>query len=219
MAARVHQLLMEAYGAPAWRPHLPPVDELVSTILSQNTNDNNRDMAFDNMKEAFPSWEEVRDVPVNELEDSIKIAGLSRQKATAIQNALSKITEERGKIELEFLRKKSNQDAMSWLMDLKGVGPKTAAIVLLFSLEKPAFPVDTHVHRVTGRLGLRPADMNPAKAHIYLAEQFLPETYYPVHLNLIRLGREVCKARQPLCAGCPLKQICSYFDQTNDENE
>ena len=219
MAVRVHQLLMEAYGAPAWRPHLPPVDELVSTILSQNTNDKNRDLAFDNMKAIFPSWEDVRDAPVNTVEESIKIAGLSRQKAPAIQNALRRITEERGKIELEFLRTRSTQEAMNWLMDLKGVGPKTAAIVLLFSLDKPAFPVDTHVYRVTGRLGLRPERMNPDKAHTFLAKQFLPDTYYPVHLNLIRLGREVCKARQPLCTDCPLKQICRFFYQNNDENK
>ena len=219
MAARIHQLLMEAYGTPAWRPHLPPVDELVSTILSQNTNDKNRDLAFDNMKAVFPTWEDVRDAPINKLEESIKIAGLSKQKAPAIQNALRKITEERGIIELDFLRAESSQDALNWLIDLKGVGPKTAAIVLLFSLGKPAFPVDTHVYRVTGRLGLRPGKINPDKAHAFLAEQFLPKTYYPVHLNLIRLGREVCKARQPLCQDCPLKQICSYYDQIYDENE
>ena len=213
LAERVHQLLTEAYGTPDWRPHLPPVDELVSTILSQNTNDRNRDLAFDNLKAVFPAWEDVRDAPIKKLEESIKIAGLSKQKASTIQNALREITAERGEIELDFLRSKSNQDALNWLMELKGVGPKTAAIVLLFSLEKPAFPVDTHVHRVTGRLGLRPEKMNPDRAHTFLAEQFLPEAYYPVHLNLIRLGREVCKARQPLCQDCPLNDVCSYYDQ------
>jgi endonuclease-3 len=217
LAARIHQLLMESYGAPVWRPHLPPVDELVSTILSQNTNDKNRDLAFDNMKDVFPTWEDVRDAPTQDLEDSIKIAGLSNQKASAIQNALRTITEERGEIELEFLKEETGEDALNWLMELKGVGPKTAAIVLQFSLDKPAFPVDTHIHRVTGRLGLRPAKMNAEKAHIFLAEQFSAETYYPVHLNLIRLGREVCKARQPLCQDCPLNQICNYYDQEYDE--
>jgi endonuclease-3 len=217
LAAMVHQLLLEAFGAPVWRPHLPPVDELVSTILSQNTNDRNRDLAFDNMKAIFPGWEDVRDAPIDKLEESIKIAGLSRQKASAIQNALRKITDERGKIELEFLRTKSNSEALNWLKELKGVGPKTAAIVLLFSLNKPAFPVDTHVHRVTGRLGLRPDKMNPEKAHTFLAEQFLPETYYPVHLNLIRLGREICKARRPICQDCPLKSICRYYGQKHNE--
>jgi endonuclease-3 len=217
LAASAHQLLMESYGAPAWRSQLPPVDELVSTILSQNTNDRNRDLAFDNMKVRFPTWEDVRDAPTNKLEESIKTAGLSKQKATAIQNALRKITEERGRIELEFLKTKSDQDALNWLMDLKGVGPKTAAIVLLFSLDKPAFPVDTHIHRVTGRLGIRPDKMNPDKAHAFLAKQFLAETYYPVHLNLIRLGREVCKARKPLCQDCPLKHICRYYGQKNNE--
>jgi endonuclease-3 len=215
LAAKVHQLLMEAYGAPTWRQHLPPVDELVSTILSQNTNDNNRDLAFDNMKAVFPSWEDVRDAPVEQLEESIKVAGLSKQKAASIQNALTTITKERGEIELDFLNSKTSLEASNWLTEIKGVGPKTAAIVLLFSLEKPAFPVDTHVYRVTGRLGLRPDKMSPDKAHIYLGEQFLPETFYPVHLNLIRLGREVCNARQPLCKKCPLKEICKYYDENN----
>jgi endonuclease-3 len=214
LAARVHQLLLETYGTPTWRPHLSPVGELVSTILSQNTNDTNRDLAYDNLKAAFPTWEDVRDTPLNKLEEAIKIAGLSNQKGPAIQNALRVITEERGNIELDFLRSKTSPEASTWLTKLKGVGPKTAAIVLLFSLDIPAFPVDTHVYRVTGRLGIRPEKMTAAKAHTYLAEQFLAETYYPVHLNLIRLGREICKARQPLCQDCPLNRICSYYEKT-----
>ena len=126
------------------------------------------------------------------------------------------ITEERGQIELDFLKLFSPQEATDWLVKLKGVGPKTAAIVLLFSLDMPAFPVDTHVYRVTGRVGIRPEKMTAAKAHTYLADQFEPETYYPIHLNLIRLGREVCKARQPICQECPLNQICYYYANLKD---
>ncbi len=140
---------------------------------------------------------------------------MANQKGPAIQNALKVITEERGRIELDFLREMSSHEASEWLIKLKGVGPKTAAIVLLFSLDMPAFPVDTHVFRITGRLGIRPENMNAAKAHTYLAEQFEPETYYPVHLNIIRLGREICKARQPLCQECPLTQICVYYANLN----
>jgi endonuclease-3 len=211
LAKKAHQVLLEEFGLPAWRPHLPPVGELVSTILSQNTNDINRDIAFDSLRERFPTWEEVRDAEEDQIITAIKTAGLANQKGPAIQNALRVITEERGKIELDFLKTKTSPEASEWLEKLKGVGPKTASIVLLFSLEMPAFPVDTHVHRVTGRLGIRPEKMTPNKSHIFLAEQFPVESYYSVHLNLIRLGREICKARKPLCPECPLNSFCQYY--------
>jgi endonuclease-3 len=212
LAIKVHHLLVEEFGLPDWRPHLSPVGELVSTILSQNTNDTNRDVAYDNLREHFPTWEQVRDAPEDQIISAIRAAGLANQKGPAIQNALRVISEERGRIELDFLSTLSSQQASDWLIGLKGVGPKTAAIVLLFSLEMPAFPVDTHVYRVTGRLGLRPEKMNANQAHGYLAEQFPPETYYPVHLNLIRLGREICKAREPICVSCPLKKVCEFYE-------
>ncbi len=211
LAAKVHQLLLDKYGPPTWRPHLSPVGEMVSTILSQNTNDLNRDIAYDSLLERFPSWEEVRDAPENLVIESIKTAGLANQKGPAIQNALRIISDERGEIELDFLKSIGNQDASDWLVRLKGVGPKTAAIVMLFALDMPAFPVDTHIHRITGRLGIRPTSLNADKSHPYLADQFDPETYYAVHLGLIRLGREICKARQPLCQECPLRRICEYY--------
>ena len=215
LAAEIHQLLVDEFGHPDWRPHLSPVGELVSTILSQNTNDTNRDVAYDALREAFPTWEEVRDAPEELVIDAIRPAGLANQKGPAIQNALRVISAERGVIELDFLSTLSSQKATEWLVKLKGVGPKTAAIVLLFSLNMPAFPVDTHVYRVTGRLGLRPEGMNANQAHTFLGEQFAPETYYPVHLNLIRLGREVCKARQPNCLACPLNGVCDYYENQN----
>jgi endonuclease-3 len=212
-AANIHQALVEEFGHPDWRPHLSPVGELVSTILSQNTNDTNRDAAYDSLMKRYPSWEEIRDAPPEEIIDAIRIAGLAKQKGPAIQNALRVISEERGKIELDFLSSLSSQGASDWLVKLKGVGPKTAAIVLLFSLNMPAFPVDTHVYRVTGRLGIRPEKMSAKDAHQYLAEQFHPDTYYPVHLNIIRLGREICKARKPLCPSCPLNRLCDYYEK------
>jgi endonuclease-3 len=215
-ALRIHQLLVEEFGYPDWRPQLSPVGELISTILSQNTNDNNRDAAYDNLRDRYPTWEEVRDAPEKELSEVIKTAGLANQKAPAIQNALKTLTKEQGEITLDFLKSLPSEDAVQWLVSLKGVGPKTAAIVLLFSLGMPAFPVDTHVHRVTGRLGLRPPKMNPAKAHQYLADLFPPETYYPVHLNIIRLGREICQARKPLCEKCPLNGVCEYYESHNE---
>lgn len=211
-AAKIHQTLVEEFSLPDWRPHLSPVGELVSTILSQNTNDTNRDAAYEFLRKRFPTWEQVRDAPEEEVIEAIKIAGLANQKGPAIQNALRSISQERGMIELDFLSSLSSQEASKWLENLKGVGPKTAAIVLLFSLNMPAFPVDTHVYRVTGRLGIRPDGMSANKAHQHLAGLFDPETYYPVHLNLIRLGREICKARKPQCKSCPLNRMCDYYE-------
>jgi len=203
--------LLEFYGEPVWRNPLPPLDELVSTILSQNTNDVNRDKAFDRLVETYPTWEQVRDAPEEDVIEAVRIAGLANQKGPRIQKVLRQITSEVGELSLEFLREYSAGDAMDWLMRFKGVGPKTAAIVLQFSLDKPAFPVDTHVHRVTGRLGLRPEKMSADKAHPYLAGLFPPESYYAGHLNIIRLGREICHARKPDCPNCPLNEICDHW--------
>jgi len=216
-ATQVHQRLLEFYGEPTWRNPLPALDELVSTILSQNTNDVNRDRAFDALRARFPTWEEVRDASETEVIEAIRPAGLANQKGPRIQKVLQAITEERGSLELSFLKEYSADEAAEWLMKFKGVGPKTAAIVLQFSLGKPAFPVDTHVHRITGRLGLRPKKMSAEKAHTYLAAQFPPETYYAAHLNIIRLGREICGARKPKCELCPLTDLCDYYQQLENK--
>jgi endonuclease III len=210
-AAAVLQELLEYYGKPTWRNPLPALDELISTILSQNTNDTNRDRAFEALKEKFPTWEQVRDADEQSVIDAIRPAGLANQKGPRIQNVLHKITEQRGELDLDFLKDLPVQEARDWLTEFKGVGPKTAAIVLLFSLGKPAFPVDTHVHRVTGRLGLRPEKMNAEQAHQYLAQLFSPDSYYAAHLNLIQLGRDICHARRPECPDCPLKDLCAYY--------
>ncbi len=210
-ALQIHQKLIEYYGEPTWRNPLPPLDELVSTILSQNTNDVNRDRAFDALRAAFPTWEAVRDAPADEVIAACRVAGLANQKGPRIQNVLRQITAERGQLDLTFLAAYPPEDAWDWLLKFKGVGPKTAAIVLQFSLGMPAFPVDTHVHRISGRLGLRPPKMNAEKAHAHLAAQFPPETYYAAHLNIIRLGREICLARKPQCENCPLTELCDYY--------
>lgn len=211
LALEVHQRLLNAYGQPVWRVRLPPVDELISTILSQNTNDANRDRAFASLREVFPTWEAVRDARPEAVTDAIKIAGLSNQKGPRIQQVLQQITDERGEINLDFLRQLPPDEVRAWLLRFKGVGPKTAAIVMLFSLDMPAFPVDTHIFRVTGRLGLRPEGVNAEKAHGLLGELFPPETYYAAHLNLIRHGRQVCLARSPVCDRCPLQDLCAYY--------
>lgn len=211
LATEIHQKLLSHYGEPVWRNPLPPLDELVLTILSQNTNDVNRDRAFDALRGRFPTWEEVRDAEANEVIEAIRPAGLANQKGPRIQKVLQNITEERGELNLDFLNAMPDEEAYKWLLRFKGVGPKTASIVMLFSLGKAAFPVDTHVHRISGRLGLRPEKMNADKAHQYLAEQFPPETYYAAHLNIIRLGREICQARKPQCPICPLRDLCPSF--------
>jgi endonuclease-3 len=213
-AIKIHQQLLEFYGHPTWRNPLPPLDELISTILSQNTNDKNRDQAFEALQGRFPTWEAVRDADTQEIVDAIRPAGLANQKGPRIQNILQAITEERRELDLSFLKDYSPKDAYNWLMQFKGVGPKTASIVLLFSLGKPAFPVDTHIYRVSGRLGVRPQKMTADKAHQHLAEQFPPETYYAAHLNIIRLGREICQARKPICEDCPLQNMCDYYSAT-----
>lgn len=213
LAKETHRLLVKEYGLPEWRPHLSPVAELVSTILSQNTNDQNRDLAFERLRGRFSSWEEVRDAEEKAVIEAIRPAGLANQKGPRIQKALEIITAERGELELDFLREKSPQEAADWLTAIKGVGPKTAAIVLLFSLDMPAFPVDTHVHRVTRRIGIIPQHMNAEKAHDSLAGLFEPDMYFSAHLNIIRLGREICQARKPNCPQCPLKSTCRYYEQ------
>ncbi len=213
-ARRVHALLLEAYGQPTWRNPLPALDELVSTILSQNTNDVNRDRAFEALRARFPAWEAVRDAPTAKVVDAIRHAGLANQKGPRIQAVLRAITAERGALDLEFLKDWPAAEARTWLTQFKGVGPKTAAIVLLFSLGRPAFPVDTHVHRVTGRLGLRPEKLSADDSHAYFEALLPPETYYAAHLNLIRHGREVCHARNPECARCVLKRLCPYYKST-----
>ena len=209
--SKVHQLLLDHYGFPEWRDPLPPIDELVCTILSQNTNDNNRDRAFNALKSRFKDWREVCQANTEDVVDAIRPAGLANQKGPRIQKVLQEITAERGNLDLDFLKDLPIEESRNWLVKFKGVGPKTAAIVLLFSLDMPAFPVDTHIYRVTGRLGLRPEGMNVEKAHKYLENLFPQDSFFAAHLNIIYLGREICTARKVNCLLCPLKDICLYF--------
>jgi endonuclease-3 len=212
-AIHIHKTLLKAFGEPIWRNPLPAIDELVSTILSQNTNDVNRDRAFNALRAKFKTWEEVRDADTEDVISAIRPAGLANQKGPRMQQVLNAITAERGSLDLSFLAQMPVEEARRWLTKFNGVGPKTAAIVLCFSLNIPAFPVDTHVYRVSGRIGLRPEKMTVEQAHPYLESIFPPETYYAAHLNLIRLGREICNARKPLCMNCPIVALCDYKDK------
>jgi len=210
-AQLVVQRLLTFYGFPSWRNPLPPLDELVSTILSQNTNDHNRDLAFNQLKAQFSTWESIRDAPQEAVISAIRIAGLGNQKGPRIQHVLQEITQERGELNIDFLNELPLEEARTWLLHFKGVGRKTAAIVLQFSLGRPAFPVDTHIYRVTGRIGLRPMGMSVEQTHIQMERLLPPETYYAAHLNLIRLGRELCHPRKPECPACPVNELCDYY--------
>lgn len=212
--AAVIATLNMAFGPCPPAAPVDPLDELINTILSQNTNDANRDRAFSALRARSADWAAVRDAPLPEVIETIRPAGLANQKAARIQAVLRAITAERGDLRLDFLRDLPPADALNWLRQFKGVGPKTATIVVLFALGQPTFPVDTHIYRITGRLGLRPATMSAEAAHDYFAA-LLPgditgPAAYTLHLNLIRLGREVCRARQPRCGVCPLRDLCAY---------
>jgi endonuclease-3 len=209
-ALAIHQKLLDQYGSPTWNNPMPAIDELVLTILSQNTNDTNRDRAYEALRRSFPTWEAVREASESAVIEAIRPAGLANQKGPHIQQVLRGITAQCGSLDLNFLKSLPVEQARDWLMQFKGVGPKTAAIVLLFSLGKPAFPVDTHIYRVSGRLGLRPEKMSVEQAHEHLGALFPPDTYHAAHLNLIRLGREVCQARRPNCPVCPVQKLCDY---------
>lgn len=214
---RVEKVLDAWYGVPDWHEYLPAVDELVCTILSQNTNDINRDKAFVKLKETFSSWEEVRDADPEAVKEAIRIAGLANQKGPNIQAALQYITEEHGEIDLDWLKEKTPEETMNWLTQMKGVGLKTASIVMVFSLDMPAFPVDTHVYRVTGRLDLRPQKMNIDNAHRWFMTSNRPESFGSLHLNIISLGRDFCQARKPKCRTCPVESICQYSEKNFDD--
>jgi len=210
-ALTVHQLLIEEYGQREWRPRLDPLSELIFTILSQNTSDVNRDQAWIRLKERFPTWESVLAADAADIAEAIRPGGLANVKAPRIQDALRVIKQERGELTLDFLARMEVDEARRWLTSLNGVGPKTAAIVLLFSLGKPAFPVDTHVHRVSRRLGLIGPKTSREQAHDDLEKLLPPEIYYTFHLNLIAHGREVCQARRPRCEICVLQEHCDYY--------
>lgn len=207
--------LISCYGQPTWRNPLPAIDELVSTILSQNTNDINRDRAFDRLKAKYSNWEDVITAPVVDIIDCIRVAGLANQKGARIQQILGAIKQERGSIDLSFLSKMDVAEAKAWLTHFNGVGPKTAAIVLQFSLGIPAFPVDTHIYRISGRLGLRPQNLTVEATHDLMEELVPSDLYYAGHLNIIRLGRAICQARRPACVRCPLTDLCDYYISTN----
>jgi endonuclease III len=217
--APVAKALREIYGDLDWSRGQDGVNELVSCILSQNTNDTNRDRGFSALKDRYPTWQDVVDAPTGEVIDTIRPAGLANQKAPRIQNALRTIYEERGEYSIDFLQDMTAQEAKDWLTQIKGIGPKTAAIVLCFAYDMPAFPVDTHVHRVGKRIGFLPEKTSADKAHPVMEAIVPPKDYFAFHIYLIRHGRDTCNARTPHCERCPLTEHCDYFIKLSGEDK
>ncbi len=209
--APVAAILGERHGHPAWRAGVDPVDELVNCVLSQSTNDSNRDRAFDALKTRWPNWQGVVEAPTDEVIATIRVAGLANQKGPRIQALLRDIHEQQGAFNIDFLADLPLDEARAWLTSLRGVGPKTAAIVLCFAFGRPSLPVDTHVHRVGKRLGLIPAKMSAERAHPLMEALVPAEQHYSFHIQLILHGRELCHARRPDCANCPLSVCCDWF--------
>ncbi|NPV58657.1 MAG: endonuclease III [Actinobacteria bacterium] len=201
--------LLKCYGDRPWSPRFPSLlDGLVHTILSQNTSDVNSHRAFDELKKRFPEWEEAASSPVDGVEAAIRSGGISRVKAERIKAILGMLRARSGSFSLEFLGDMEASEALAYLLDLPGVGRKTAAVLLLFQLGYPFFPVDTHILRVGKRLGLMPAKATPERAHDIMDEAVPDDIKFRLHINLIEHGRRVCKARKPLCSKCCLKEIC-----------
>ena len=241
---RIMQLLDDVYGHPVWEPRYQPVDELIYTILSQNTTDANTVRSFGALRDRFPTWADVRDAPVEEIEEAISHGGLAATKAPRIKAVLAALDDcppgeagapasaspgnddpeasdtaatsaadgatagKRCQPNLAVLDEMTDQEALDYLTGLPGVGPKTAACVLMFSLGRPVMPVDTHVHRVARRLGLIGAKVSAEAAHPILSELAGPKNVYALHVNLVLHGRRVCRARRPACHLCALAGVC-----------
>jgi endonuclease-3 len=206
--ATIVELLRGAYGDPPRHRRLPPLDELVLTILSQNTSDTNTERSFAALRARYPEWREVMAAPLPDLVEVLRGGGLANQKAPRIQQVLRQLAAEPHGFDLRWLADLPADEAEAWLIALPGVGRKTAACVLLFSLEVPVMPVDTHVHRIAQRLGLIGERVSADAAHAVLTAITPPRLMLDAHLLLIQHGRRTCRARNPLCAVCPLQAVC-----------
>jgi endonuclease-3 len=202
--------LKEEYGTPERAGRTDPVDSLITTILSQNTNDDNRDVAKERLDERFDSFQAILDADNEDVADAVRPAGLGPTKAERIQTFLRMLQEERGEFSLDHVREMSTEEAKEYLQRFPGVGPKTAAVTLCFVFDMPVFPVDTHVYRVCKRVGLVPEDVSREKAHEILDREVPDERKYEFHINLIKHGREVCTARNPSCQDGVLADMCRY---------
>ncbi|MEM3030938.1 MAG: endonuclease III [Candidatus Micrarchaeia archaeon] len=206
---RVVSTLERVYGVPR-RPKADPLSSLVRVILSQNTSDANSNRAFAALRQRFPTWRALAAAPTPSIAAAIRPGGLANVKAARIKGALAEIRKRRGMLSLAFLAARPLAEARAFLTSIKGVGPKSAAVVLNFAFGKPAFPVDTHVFRVAKRLGMVSERFNRAKAQEQL-ERLVPDSKkFSFHINLIEHGRTLCTARKPNCGRCPLYRLCPF---------
>jgi len=208
--------LVRAYGVPRWRPTHDPLGELIATILSQHTSDVNSERAYEALRKAYPTWEDVLHASPEDLASVIRSGGLAALKSRRIQDVLRRLQARQGRISLDFLIDMPMPAARAFLADFPGVGPKTIACVLLFACGHPAFPIDTHIFRVTTRLGLLPDGCTAERAHAILEPHIPADHVYRAHVNLIRHGRTLCKARQPACTVCCLRTFCPYPQRSAD---
>lgn len=208
----VYTGLIKMYGEPPFEASEDPLEELIGTILSANTNDTNSGRAFAQLKAAFGGdWDAVRTAPLETIKAAIRPAGMYNQKGPAIVRTLEAIRAQRGDYDLRFLADLPVSEALAFLTALPGVGYKTASIVLLFCFNAAAFPVDTHIQRISQRLGISGRKANPDKIRLIWEALLPPQTFYPLHINLIRHGRQTCRALHPRCALCALQDHCDYF--------
>lgn len=212
--AAIVDALEKRFGSPQRTEVMDPLSNLMLTILSQNTNDRNRDQAFRRLRERFSTWEDVMTGDVRVLEDAIRPGGLARQKSERMQHILRWLWERYGRLNLDFLCQMEPQEAIDLFCQLKGIGVKTISVVLMFSCGVDIFPVDTHVHRICLRLGLVP-DKASAEKTFWLMRQLVPTNKsFSLHMNLLRLGRTICLARKPHCEQCPLTAYCHFYRQS-----
>ncbi|MGB5848994.1 MAG: endonuclease III [Ignavibacteriaceae bacterium] len=207
---KINRLLIQFFGIPKKNKKNPdPVDMLIGTILSQNTNDKNSYRAYQNLKQKYKNWDEVAKLTPSRIEWIIRVAGLGKQKSVAINNVLKGLKKKNGEIKLNFQEKQDDKSVIDELVKFDGVGVKTASCVLLFSMNRDVCPVDTHVHRTLNRIGLVNTK-TPDKTFNEIFGQIPPGAAHSFHTNLIRLGREICKSNKPKCTICPLEKYCSY---------
>ena len=202
------EMMTQQYGPFTHEARLPPTDEMVFTILSQHTSDINSSRAYRRLMETFSSLEAVASADVADIEKAIALGGLAKIKAPRIKAVLNKILELNGELDLSFLREMPLNDAKTWLRQLPGIGPKSAGIVLSFSLGMPAMAIDTHIYRVSQRLGVIGSEVSVDKAHEILEDKVEPEEVFNFHVSYINHGRQVCKAQRPLCPECVVGRLC-----------
>jgi endonuclease III len=205
----VQRRLRAAQGPFVPKPRLPIIDEMIATVLSQHTSDRNSERAFARLKASFPTWQQALEAPEEQIADAIRSGGMANQKARRIQRILAAIEEREGRLDLSGLHDLDDRSVQEYLTSLPGVGPKTAACVLVFSMGRAAFPIDTHVHRIVTRLGWIPPKTTADSTYQLLNPVIPPELRYDLHLAFIEHGRTVCKARRPLCGECVLADLCA----------